>query len=171
METSQHPIAPYEAMIEREAEEQGLPPLLVGCIIMQESSGNPYAQRVERGFWARYASGIARWVKSTVSSADDRWARYPDVYASSYGLMQLMLQTAAEAGFRYEFPAELTNPRTNIHWGCVVFARMLRKEGGNVERALLRWNGGGDPDYPKKVLAHARAIRAVGLLPDESDSA
>ncbi len=163
-----HPVARWSDRIAAAAENEALSPLLVSCIVMQESSGRQYAQRVERGFWRRYAAGIARWVARTASRADDRWANYPDVYASSYGLMQPMLQTAAELGFEYEFPGELFDPDTNLRIGCAKFARELRRTGGHVRRALLAYNGGSDPEYPGKVLSHAAGIQAAGLFTGEA---
>lgn len=163
-----HPIARWAAAIEQAADVEALSPLLVGCVVMQESSGRQYAQRVEQAFWRRYVTGIMRWVRSTASRADDQWARFPDIYASSYGLMQPMLQTAAELGFEYTFPGELFDPETNLRIGCRKLAKELRRNGGSVRRALAAYNGGGDPEYSGKVLAHAAAIQAAGLWTGES---
>jgi soluble lytic murein transglycosylase-like protein len=142
------------------ATRENLDPALVAAVVFTESSGDQYAQRVERGFWARYAAGIVRWVRSTAHTADDRWARYPDVYASSYGLMQVMLQTAAEAGFQYRYPGELFDPSRNLAIGCAILARHLRATGGDVRQSLLRYNGGGDALYPDRVLGRRASIQA-----------
>jgi len=152
------PLKPYLPLIKKHADRRVLDPYLVAAVIMQESSGQQYAQRVERGFWRRYGEGILRWVTSTASPYDDEWARYPDIYCSSYGLMQIMLQTAAEAGFHFRFPGELFDPDRNIEIGCAILSRHRNAVGGDIRKMLLRYNGGGDPTYPDRVLRHHRAL-------------
>ena len=46
----------YSNEISKRAEKYGLEPSLVAAIILVESSGNPYAIRVEPGFWKRYST-------------------------------------------------------------------------------------------------------------------
>lgn len=153
-------IEPWIGLIRRAAAEYDIPVYILAGLVISESSGNPYAIRVERGFWRRYSNGIMRWVRSTPSSTDNRWARYPDIYAASYGLCQIMLQTAAENGFKYRFPTELLDPETNVD----LAARILRKHhdrSGSWSRALLRYNGGGDPAYPSRVMANGRPISEI----------
>lgn len=137
---------------------------LIAAIVSVESGGNQYAQRVERGFWSRYAAGIMRWVGATATPADDFWSRYPDVYSSSYGLMQVMLQVAAESGFAYRYPGELFDPERNLMCGCMILARHLREANGDERQALLRYNGGADPAYPDRVFARRSQLVAVGAI-------
>lgn len=157
-------IAPWRPLIERMAASFKVDPQLVAAIVSVESGGNQYAQRVERGFWSRYASGIARWVGATLSTSDNYWSRYPDVYASSYGLMQILLQVAAESGFAYRYPGELFDPERNLMCGCMLLARYLRGANGDQRQALLRYNGGGDPAYPDRVFARRTQLVAVGAI-------
>lgn len=137
-------------------------PYLIGGIIAQESGGpyalkdgsaNPYAIRVEKGFWSRYKDGIMRWVNGSSSTSDNRWVAYPDIYSCSYGLGQIMLQTAYENGFDGIFPTELCDPEINIDILCRMIAKNI-KQTGDVSKALLRYNGGGNLEYPAHVLAH-----------------
>ena len=52
----------------------------------------------------------------------------------------------------------LFNLRTNLRYGCVILRHYLDIEGGDLSRALGRYNGSlGKPDYPNLVL---RAMRA-----------
>lgn len=136
---------------------------LVAAVIAQESTGLQYSQRVERGFWARYADGIRRFVRGTADEADDFWSKFPDIYSSSYGLMQVMLQTAAEAGFTYRFPGELFDPERNIIAGCMILARHLRAT-KDERQALLRYNGGGNPSYPDDVARWRMRLRSAGVV-------
>jgi len=137
------------------------PELLAGLAIC-ESSLDQYAIRVERGFWKRYKAGIMRFVNRSESKRDNFWAKYPDIYASSYGLCQIMVQTALEAGWTMKrFPTELFDPEENVTLAAKILARHIRRYG--LEKALLRYNGGGDPSYPSRVLGAANAVRSLGL--------
>ena len=52
----------------------------------------------------------------------------------------------------------LFNLRTNLRYGCVILRHYLDVEGGNLSRALGRYNGSlGKPEYPNLVL---RAMRS-----------
>lgn len=149
----------WEALATRFGAKYAIERDLVLAVIWQESGGNPWAMRVERGFWSRYLPGITAWVKRTPSKADDRWAQYPDVYSASYGLMQTLVQSAAESGFTYTFPTELCDPETNLDVGCRILATKIQKA-GSVRQGLLAWNGGGAPQYDDEVLAKRNEIRS-----------
>jgi soluble lytic murein transglycosylase-like protein len=115
---------------------------LVKAIIRQESNFNPWAIRVERGFWSRYFTGIMQLINGTPSKADDRWAEYPDITSCSYGLCQLMLTTAIELGFTFTYPTELLDPITNIYYGCKLFRKLLDKYNNNEQDAIAAYNQG-----------------------------
>ena len=68
--------------------------------------------------------------------------------AFSWGLMQVMGQVAREHGFSGRSLAQLCEPATGLEIGCRVLAAKLAAAEGNVTRALLLWNGGGNRDYP-----------------------
>lgn len=131
---------------------------LIMAVIEQESGGNPYAIRVERGFWRRYGAAVIRNAQATVTSLDDKWAAYPDFAACSYGLMQILWVTAAEFGVIPQYPTELCDPETNIDAGCRKLSSCFRKVGGGREGALLCYNGGGNPAYPGDVLARVQRM-------------
>ncbi len=71
---------------------------------------------------------------------------------------------------------DLTDPDTNICYGAKVFGNALRRSNGNLDRALLRYNGcvrgTNTPDcklYPRKVYAAAgRALVQDWLDVDKS---
>lgn len=71
--------------------------------------------------------------------------------ASSFGLMQILGETAREHGYEEDSLAGLFDVSDNITLGSKIFVHFLQKE-GDLDRALLRYNGGGDPEYPAKVL-------------------
>jgi hypothetical protein len=154
-------VTKWVPMISEAAIRYKVDPYLIAAIVAQESGGpycladgsaNPYAIRVEKGFWKHYYPGIIKWVEKTETKHDNRWALYPDIYSCSYGLMQIMLQTAYENGFNGIFPTELCDPETNLDIGCKIMSKNI-KATGSIPRALLRYNGGGQLEYPAHVLA------------------
>lgn len=129
---------------------------LVCAICEHESKWNPWLSRYEPGFFARYLDN------STMHLVAQQFAWRADYPVSfetelrersfSRGLMQVMGQVARERGFTGPLP-QLHDPAINLEIGCKQLALCLARMDGDVRRALLRWNGGGDPNYPDKVLA------------------
>jgi soluble lytic murein transglycosylase-like protein len=101
---------------------------------------------------------------------ENPWLK-PDARSSvgAVGLMQVM----PEHDGRWGCGANLEDIDTNICHGAQIFANDLRRTGGNVERALLRYNGcvhgTNTPDcqqYPNRVFAKAgRAAILAWLTP------
>lgn len=160
-------IARWRGIVKAKALAHGLPHDLVLAIVGQESSGNPFAIRVEEGFFNRYLPGLRNLVAHTASRRDDHWFQYRQVFACSYGLMQVLYPVALERGLELRFPTELCDPATGVEAGCrqlrYLAGRILARDGrehANVwtdpaatRTALLLYNGGGDQKYPDKVLA------------------
>jgi soluble lytic murein transglycosylase-like protein len=140
-----------------------IPPSLLLAVAITESSLDQYALRVERGFWRRYLEGIKKFVLASPNKVDDKWAKYPDIYSASYGLCQVMLQTALETGWRMKrFPTELLDLATNLRIAAQILQKHQRK-GRGVQFTLLRYNGGGDPAYPTRVLQNLTMVKRWGL--------
>lgn len=139
------------AAIQEAALSAGLPISIVRGVVCTESSGNPGATRREPEFYERY-------IKDTWPGD---WGR-----ATSWGLMQIMGQTARERGFRGEF-TELLQPEVGLYWGCrqlnVLKARYFAKRGW--EGVLAAYNAGSprkgengkyvNQHYVDKVLKYA----------------
>ena len=142
-------------MIFNAAIENEIAPNLLYGLVITESSGNPYALRVERGFWRRYYAGIVQLFSGSMPPKLSKWIHYPDLISASYGLCQIMLPVAVENGFDGRFPTELLNPRINLSLGAKILSKHISKCDGNIERGLLRYNGGGDKNYPNRVFAAA----------------
>ena len=142
------PPAELVALACRAAEAHALWPEVVCAIVEQESSWNPWALRYEPAFYEKYiAPQLAR---GNIVDLTESHAR-----AFSWGLMQVMGQAAREHGFNGASLAALCDPAAGIEIGCRVFAAKLAAAEGNVARALLLWNGGGNQDYPAAVLFRA----------------
>lgn len=127
--------------IKRHSKFYGVPGSLVKAIIMKESSFNPYAIKVERGFWSRYFAGVKNLILSTKSKRDDYWMNYSDLISASYGLMQIMLPVAVELGFTFIYPTELLDIDKNIDFGCRKL-RVLFLKYENLADVISAYNQG-----------------------------
>lgn len=75
--------------------------------------------------------------------------------AGARGYMQVMPFWVGLIGKKGD---NLFNLRTNLRYGCVILRHYLDIEGGNLSRALGRYNGSlGKPEYPNLVLNAMRA--------------
>lgn len=157
-------ITRWRPLAFRIASKHGLPGAVVLGMIAQESSGNPYAIRVERGFWRRYFDGIQRNVLGNAYGPDDRWLAYPDLASASYGLMQILWPVAIERGAKLRYPTELCDPELNVELGCQ-HLRHLQRRVATLDAALLRYNGGGDPAYPRRIHTWTERLQQVPTQP------
>lgn len=129
------------ALAKRKAVEHKIDPALVCAVCEHESGGwNPWAVRMEPAFYERYT-------KPMTLTDTEEYNR-----AQSFGLMQVMGQTAREFGFKGKYLTELCDPETGIEYGCRKLRECLDKRNGDIRVALLRYNGGGNKSYPDMVL-------------------
>ena len=142
------------ALARQKAAEHQLHPELVCAICEQESAWSPWAIRYEPGFFARYVQKLVLGPKPVGITPTEARAR-----AISWGLMQVMGEVAREHGFSGAYLSELCDPAVGLEMGCRVLARKLAAAEGNVRNALLLWNGGGNAEYPRQVLARVENYR------------
>lgn len=116
------------ALIEVAAKGYGLDPDLVEAEVMQESSGKVVCSRYEDAFWNHYIVPM----KLEFQEGKDR--------ATSWGLMQIMLQVAREYGFAGT-PQELMDPTTNLDYGCKHLRNKIRRY-GRVDKGIAAYNAG-----------------------------
>lgn len=133
------------ALARKAAAAHALDPSLVCAVIEQESAWNPWAMRYEPLFFAKY---VAPLYTNNKVSASEAYAR-----GFSWGLMQVMGQVARETGFDTLFLSELCDPQQALSIGCKVLRKKFDANDGDTCRALLAWNGGGNPAYAAQVLA------------------
>lgn len=69
-----------------------------------------------------------------------------------------MLPVAWEQGYIPQYPTELLDPKTNIELGCKILSGHMKRL-GSLRKALLRYNGGGDPRYPDRVMEAAALLQ------------
>jgi soluble lytic murein transglycosylase-like protein len=155
--------AAYAPHLKAAAKKYGLDPVKVAAVVLQESSGDPSEMRLENGFYRKYVRPMGG--KLTHHQPDTIPVELEALGRStSWGLMQLMGQVARELGFAGESLADLKYPTVNLDLGCKYLRRLLDRAGGDWDKALLRWNGGGDPNYHKKVYRHVASGAAHRLL-------
>lgn len=129
-------------------------PQLISAVILQESNGNQFAQRYEHAFFLRYIDTRRREeLLGYVPTASPTLDTEKRNRAFSWGLMQVMGQTAREMGFGLNDLARLVDIQTNIDLGTQILARNMRAAKSDIRAALLRYNGGANVKYPDEVAA------------------
>jgi soluble lytic murein transglycosylase-like protein len=139
------------ALAQRAAETEGLDAALVCAVVGQESGWNPWAMRYEPAFFAKY---VAPLYTNNKVGATEAYAR-----GISWGLMQVMGQTAREKGASSLYLSTLCDPAVGLAVGCRILRQKLEAAGGDAARALLAWNGGANADYADEVLARVGRYR------------
>jgi soluble lytic murein transglycosylase-like protein len=140
-----NPSAQLVILARRAAVAQSLDPAMVCAVVEQESAWNPWAMRYEPLFFAKYVASL---YTNNKVSASEAYAR-----GFSWGLMQVMGQVARETGFDALFLSALCDPEQGLAIGCKVLRKKFDALAGDPARALLAWNGGGNPAYAAQVLA------------------
>ena len=149
------------------ARRHGIGRALLLALVCQESAGDPAARREEPGFLRAYGDGIVRSINRVPNAQDRRrylewYARQPIALATSYGLCQVLNIVAIEFGVRLAEVTSQTDPATSLEAGCAKLRSCLQATHGQIGPALLRYNGGGAPQYDDEVLAW-RALIAKAL--------
>lgn len=86
----------------------------------------------------------------SVIHIESRFDRYAISSAGALGIMQIMPFWTKELGRGDD---NLFHVNTNLRYGCTILAHYLKREKGNLQRALARYNGSlGKTWYPEKVL-------------------
>ena len=146
-------------LVKKYAEKHNLPAEVVAAVVWQESRGNPWALRYEPGFYSRYLEGsgpgdLLGYVPKNIPTFEtEKRAR-----AFSFGLMQVMGNTAREQGFDRRYLAELFNPEISLDVGCGYLRRLYERydnivdNDARIKRALEKYNGGSD--YPHIIYKH-----------------
>lgn len=78
-------------------------------------------------------------VKSVIR-AESNWNPLAKSKSGAIGLMQVLNSTASFLGMPAN--ADLYDPKTNIWYGCMYLSMMLKMYHGNLNKALMAYNGG-----------------------------
>lgn len=120
--------------------------VLICAVAEHESSWNPWATRMEKGFYLKY-------VQQMSLNDTEEYTR-----SMSFGLMQIMGETAREFGFVHQAPSEyaqfltqLCDPEIGMDLGCKKLRRCFDLHQNDEVAALLAYNGGKDLNYPVVV--------------------
>lgn len=133
-------------MIQQVGAAYGLPFDLLKAQVTVESDGDPNAFRFEPAFFTRYI----------LNNVAAKAGRFGPLAACSYGMLQIMLETAYEIGFDGR-PEDLFVDRIGLTWGAKKLKALLDANGGDYKIALARYNGAGTAaqEYAAKVYALA----------------
>lgn len=155
--------ARYSKFIVENARRYQLNPKLIAAVIYQESKGEARACRYEKNFFNRYIKNKAKSdllghvPKEHICTLDTEMM----LRATSFGLMQIMGETARENGFDSDHLLDLVDPEENINLGSRLIHKFLQ-DTGTLEKALLRYNGG--EAYPPRIIKHMDSGDADYLL-------
>lgn len=82
--------------------------------------------------------------------AESHFDRFAISSVGAQGMMQVMPFWKAELGRPQD---NLTDNATNLRYGCTILSYYLKREKGDINRALARYNGSlGQTRYPSKVI-------------------
>jgi soluble lytic murein transglycosylase-like protein len=165
-------ISPVAAAAQRHQD-----PELRGVIAAALEVGECFEDKYERAVWFAYMEPrLARYVQSSkergqilenvhcearrlqlppelilaVMDVESRFDRFAVSSAGAVGLMQVMPFWPRELGMTND---QLVSISANVRMGATILGYYLRKERGNYQRALQRYNGSlGRPDYSNLVL-------------------
>ena len=105
-------------------------PDLIEAIVMTESSGDPSATRYEPAFYKKYIVPL------------DLPEEFGKKRATSYGLMQIMYQSAIEDGYKDE-AEKLLIPDVGLNWGTKHLKKKIARYGKqDINRAIAAYNAG-----------------------------
>ena len=117
----------------------GLPPSLVDAICNVESGYNTWACRFEPKVYARLNNGPKPTHVPPCSPETEVWAM-----SASWGLMQVMGETARGLGFNGAYLSVLTDPDTGLKYGCRLLAQLVKayKDSHGWQGVVAAYNAG-----------------------------
>lgn len=144
-------------LIQAAAAGSGLPPVLIGALVEQESRGNPWAWNPEPHYsylWDVKRRGPFRSLTPAEIASERPPADFPTLggdrdqewwaQQASWGLMQVMGAVARECGYREPYLPALLDPQTNLEYGCRHLANLKRRffNGHGWDGVIAAYNAG-----------------------------
>jgi len=159
---SEATLLPFRGEIESAAARESLPAALIAAVIQEESRFDPWATRSEPKYLrSRAVRRAAERFVRTHRSGPTLFTELVD-RARSYGLMQVMGETAREQGFAPPFLAELYLPQNAIAHGAKLLQRLLKRYRGDTLSAISAYNQG-SARKTRGVFANARYVYRVTI--------
>lgn len=155
-------LIPFRTEIESAAAREALPAALIAAVIQEESRFDPWATRAEPRYMRSRAvrRAAARFVKLHPRGATS-FTELVD-RSRSYGLMQIMGETAREQGFMQPFLAELYLPKNAIAHGAKLLAQLLRHYHNDTLAAISAYNQG-TAHKRRGVFLNARYVYRITI--------
>lgn len=149
-------LAELQSLARQKAAAYALDPALVCAVAEQESGWDPAAIRFEKN-WAFRLMADDTIIGQHIfpPSRDTEIAQR----SFSWGVMQVLGQTAREQGCTYPYLTRLCEPEIGLEFGCKVLMMKLKKAQGDVRLGLHYYNGGGDVTYPAAVMGRMAKYR------------
>jgi soluble lytic murein transglycosylase-like protein len=144
------------------AQRYGLNEALFCALVEQESDWHPEATRYEPAFYEHWVTPLI--VPQQLSDGEAKGR------STSWGLCQVMGQTAREHGYVGPFQNMCDDPAIGLDMGAKVFASKLKGAGGDTHTALLHWNGGKNLAYPGEVIDRIDRYAVGGVDLSASDA-
>ena len=177
-EASHSLLIPYREEIESAAHAHGLPAALLAGVIQEESCFVPWATRAEPAYARNHTVRrlAARW-SATHQNTPNAYTELLD-RSRSYGLTQVMGETAREQGFAAPYLASLYLPRNAIEHGAILLKRLLLRYHDDTLSAISAYNQGSarkrrgvfrNAQYVYRVTLAWRAYDALFKTPSVND--
>jgi soluble lytic murein transglycosylase-like protein len=155
-------LIPFRNEIEHASISYSLPASLIAAVIQEESRFDQWATRAEPRYLRskkvrRLAARFAREHRLGPTAFTELVDR-----SRSYGLMQVMGETAREQGFDPPFLAELYLPQNAIAHGAMLLKRLLKRYHNDTLSAISAYNQG-SARKRRGVFANARYVYRVTI--------
>jgi len=163
-------------IINRLAPQYNLDPRIIACIVLQESGGDTFANRFEEHIFNRLRplerGQLSGW-RPTPSSPPTLITEKIN-RACSWGLMQVLGETARWlCRVANPYLTCLADPEMGIDSGCRVLEFYMRREKGDLQRALACYNAGiANSDagraYAAKIMTRFNNREYLKILSDHA---
>jgi soluble lytic murein transglycosylase-like protein len=155
-------LVPFRTEIERAAKSHNVPSALIAAVIQEESRFDQWATRAEPLYYKnrKVRRAAMRWTRDH-PGGPNQFTELAD-RSRSYGLMQIMGETAREQGFAQPFLAALYIPDNAIAHGATLMKKLLARYKNDTLAAISAYNQG-SARKRRGVFANARYVYRVTI--------